>query len=217
MILRSDLLGAVAGVEHGFGTRAEPVAAFFRDFQAKPKWKQVHGTACAEVGAAGQDVGEVDGLYTFLPRSPIAVVTADCVPVLLARRDGGAVAAVHAGWRGTAARILGALWEKLEARGEKPRDWVAAIGPAAGPCCYEVSEELGIQFERDFAELGPKVAVPRHRHLDLPAVNAGQLKRIGLYEVEILRHCTICSTSPDFFSHRRKPGEGRQLSAIGRF
>jgi YfiH family protein len=216
MILRSELLLSVPGIEHGFGTRPEPIPAFFQNSPAKPQWKQVHGIACAEVGTPSQAVGEVDGLFTRLPASPIAVVTADCVPVLLARRDGAAVAAVHAGWRGTAAKILSALWNQLRSQGEKPADWVAAIGPAIGPCCYEVSVELAQQFEREFATLGPHVAVPRFRHLDLPAVNAGALKQLGIGDVEILRHCTLCSKEPEFFSYRRKPTEGRQYSAIGR-
>ncbi len=149
---------------------------------------------------------------------PIGIVTADCVPILMARRSGGAVAAIHAGWRGTRARILNVLWERLKQDGENPRDWCAAIGPAIGPCCYEVSEDLAQAFSSEFSWVGKNIAVPRERILDLPAINAAELREIGLEQVDLIRACTRCSGNPahpDFHSYRREGGGTRQYSLIG--
>jgi polyphenol oxidase len=206
-------------VAHAFGTRAQPVNEPFRIVwdPYHPRWKQVHGTDSTEVLHQGQACGEVDALYSFKHNVPIGVMTADCVPILLARKDGKGVAAVHAGWRGTKARILEKLWHALKARGEKPSDWVAAIGPAIGPCCYEVSEELASDFEREFTEAGAKLAVPSARHLDLPAINAWQLERMGIAEIDLMRACTRCSgpvDDPTFHSYRREGGGHRQFSII---
>lgn len=218
--LTSDLLAKIPGVQHGFGTLREPVPHVFAPVwpALKPDWKQVHGASCAEVTSTNQLCGDVDALYTQKRAIPIAVVTADCVPILMARKDGGAVAAIHAGWRGTRARILQVLWKELRARGEDPKQWVAAIGPSIGPCCYEVSEELAADFAQEFASAGKGVAVPKHRILDLPATNAWQLREIGLAACDLIRACTRCTTGPNgqpaFHSYRREGGKTRQWSMI---
>jgi YfiH family protein len=180
----------------------------------RPNWKQVHGDQIALVESAGQECGSVDGLWSKSHRVPIGVVTADCVPILLAHREGKAVAAVHAGWRGTKARILNRLWEKLKVAGENPQEWVAAVGPAIGPCCYEVSEDLAAEFEKEFESLGSGLAVPKHRILDLPAINAEVLRKLGLPQVDLIRACTLCSKHPEFHSYRREGGGKRQWSTI---
>lgn len=219
MIWRSallDLEAAGAGVHHGFGTRAEPfppeLAALWK--QKQPQWVQTHGAASAEVTQAAQSCGEVDALFTRVAAQPIAVVTADCVPLLLARRDGGAVAAIHAGWRGTRAEIARQLAARLTASGERMKDWVAAVGPAIGPCCYEVSPEIAQEFSRAFGQ----AAVPKPRYLDLPAINRAQLLAAGVSEVELLRACTRCALGaegqPIFHSYRREGGGTRQYSVI---
>jgi YfiH family protein len=216
MYLKSELLESIPGVIHGFGSLDEPIPSVFSAHwdPMKPQWKQVHGVSIACVTESTQSCGEVDSLYTEVPKLPIAVVTADCVPVLLAHQSGQWVAAVHAGWRGTRAHILQELWKKLESIGHKPSEWVAAIGPCIGPCCYQVSEELAHDFEKEFASLGKNVAVPRSRILDLPAINAGELKQIGIQKVDVLGVCTLCSTQPRFHSFRREGGGTRQYSMI---
>jgi YfiH family protein len=215
--VQSKLLLQVPGLLHGFGTKAEPIPAEILPIwnEKKPQWKQVHGAAVAHVIATNQACGEVDAVWTKTPGAPISVITADCVPVILARKDGKAAATVHAGWRGTRAHILSVLWEKLRAEGESPADWVAAIGPAISPCCYEVSEELADDFKREFGSYGKDLAVPRHRILDLQAINAEELKKIGLKDVEILRYCTRCAlegADHAFHSYRREGGGTRQYS-----
>ncbi len=216
MIIQSNVLNEITGITHGFGTYDEPIPEFIQEKwpHLKPTWKQVHGCQVTEVTHPLQDCGEVDGLYTSA-KMPIAVITADCVPVLLSRRDGGTVAAIHAGWRGTRARILRSLWTKLEARGEQAEDWIAAIGPAIGPCCYEVSSELAEDFSQFFyPEFKNKGVVPRDRILDLPLINRLELEKLGFQKVDLIRYCTNCSTQPKFHSHRRDHASTRQWSVI---
>jgi YfiH family protein len=212
--IQSSVLSKIPGLLHGFGTKEEPIPSQMSVAWTalKPKWWQVHKAEVAHVTYAHQNCGEVDAFWTREFGLPIAVVAADCVPILLARKDGKAAAAVHAGWRGTRAHILSALWEKLRAEGESPSEWVAAVGPAIGPCCYEVSEEIAQDFEQEFGSYGKGIAVPRHRMLDLPAINARELERIGVAEVDLLRHCTRCNEA--FHSYRRGERGSRQYSMV---
>ncbi|MEK6704948.1 MAG: peptidoglycan editing factor PgeF [Bdellovibrionota bacterium] len=206
---------------HGFGTRTEPVPIPFMEmWPRKPLCKQVHGCNTVEVFSPAYDCGEADGFYTGGVNIPLSIATADCVPILLARKSGERIAAVHAGWRGTKSRILRALWEKLIRIGEDPSQWCAAVGPAIGPCCYEVSAELAAAFEAEFSEAGTGVAVPKPRTLDLQAINVFELKAIGLGQVDLIRACTKCSgesENPTFFSYRENPRLAkRQYSVIAR-
>lgn len=216
----SPLLAAIPGIEHAFGSRSESVpesflAAWPDEF---PQWKQVHGVRVVEARFAREDLGECDGSVCFVPGLSIAATSADCVPILFARRDGRAVAALHAGWRGTIAGASTELVRVLVSRGEDVSQWCAAIGPAIGPCCYEVSTELADGFARAFAAMGDAVAVPSERRLDLPAINAHQLRAAGLGTVETLRACTRCSLDVDgtpLFASYRREGRGlQQRSAI---
>ncbi|MCM2278835.1 MAG: polyphenol oxidase family protein [Oligoflexia bacterium] len=217
MHLTSPLLSSVPGLVHGFGTLEEPVPSSLADSWSRlhPRWRQVHGTAQSEVTHPGQDCGEADALYALRSGQPVAVVTADCVPILLARRAGGAVAAVHAGWRGTRGRVLRELWKTLSARGERPDEWVAAIGPSIGACCYEVSPELAEEFRSEWGGRGSGWIVPRPRMLDLQAVNQAELRAIGLGAIDLIRACTKCAGMPEqplFHSYRREAGNARQWS-----
>lgn len=211
----SPLLAAIRGIEHAFGSRSEPVPEPFLAAwpDAFPQWKQVHGVRITEARTAREDLGECDGIVCFLDGLPIAATSADCVPILFARRDGRAVAALHAGWRGTLAGASPELVRELVSRGEDPAQWCAAIGPAIGPCCYEVSAELAAEFMRAFTAIGEAAAVPVERRLDLPAINAHQLRAAGIGAVEVLRACTRCALDtngvPLYASYRRE-GRGRQ-------
>ena len=207
MHLSSPLLGRIPGLRHAFGSASEPVPEPFLGAwpQAFPRWSQVHGARIAEARAAREELGECDGILCFAAGLPIAVTSADCVPVLAARADGRAVAALHAGWRGTLAGAASELVRALVARGEDPARWVAAVGPAIGPCCYEVGQELAREFEAPT------------RMLDLPALNAAQLRAAGIGQVELLRACTRCSTdergAPLYASFRRD-GRGQQQRSV---
>ncbi len=219
MHLKSALLEKIPNIRHGFGSLDEEVPSHLADLWSAThaSWRQVHGVGCVRLESAHQKGLEGDCLWTDQAGLAVAVVTADCVPILLARRDGSKAAAIHAGWRGTRAHILSKFFEIVRAQGDEPSQWVAATGPSIGPCCYEVSEELAGDFKRDFPEISA-LAVPRFRHLDLPAINEAELRRLGVFEVDLLRACTKCSVSasgaPLFHSYRREGGGTRQYSVI---
>lgn len=185
-----------------------------------------------------------DAVMTDLPHHLLAVMTADCIPVLVFDPRRKAVAAFHAGWRGTLARIVerGIGTMQLEF-GSKPSDLVAAIGPGIGPCCYSVGEEIRHDFNSQFAyapelfsdiyESDPirdkypllflTARAPGHSpigpqlHLDLWEANRRQLLDAGLSakKISVAQQCTACGESR-FFSHRSSEGfTGRMMSVIG--
>jgi YfiH family protein len=148
------------------------------------------------------DLEEADGQATRLAGIAPVVLTADCLPIVIA--GGGAVAVLHAGWRGLAAGVIpeGARAVRAWAQGE-PLE--AAIGPGAGGCCYEVGNEV----RRHFADYDREVH--RGGNLDLKAIARAQLAAAGVSEIHDARLCTICSPPELFFSHRRDRGiTGRQ-------
>jgi len=218
----SSLLNSIPGIVHGFGTAAHPIPEALASSwdSLKPQWKQVHGTAVARVTAAGDACGEVDALWSEASRALIGVVTADCVPLLIASRDGRAVAAIHAGWRGTLAMITRHVVRELSRAGHSPDTLVAAIGPCIQSCCFEVGEDVVEKFVMEFPQLSEDELSPQFRHLDLTAVNAALLRGMGVEEIDILPHCTKCSRLPSgeftFNSYRRQGGGTRQWSLIGR-
>ena len=162
---------------------------------------QVHGTHVAQVTEAPMGYSaideEADGLATALPGVAVAVHVADCLPIAIAGEGG--VAILHGGWRGLAGGIAAAGVEALRELGVDG-ELEAAIGPGAGPCCYEVGEEVHAAF--GVSGSGP---------LDLPAIASAQLEAAGVGRINRSDVCTICSE--EFFSHRRD-GEstGRQTA-----
>ncbi|NDG84360.1 MAG: laccase domain-containing protein [Proteobacteria bacterium] len=206
-------------IRHSFGTRENPRAGLDAGLweRLRPRWRQVHGIAVARVSAPGQDCGEADALWTTEPGLPIAVVTADCVPVLLERKEQDAVAAIHAGWRGTRARIADAFFRSLPDGFSDPRSWRARIGPCIRACCYEVSPELVRDFTTAFPGLRPERIEPATCKLDLVAVNRFELERLGVEEVTEHPDCTFCARageSPRYYSYRRGDRDSRQFSVI---
>jgi polyphenol oxidase len=170
--------------------------------------KQVHGATvrrATEPPGPQRRPAEEDGQATALREHPALVFVADCLPVLLAAD--GAVAAIHAGWRGIAAGILSEGVAALrDAGGTGPV--TALIGPGARGCCYEVGEEVHAQFERHDARRGA-------RNIDLARIATSELEAAGA-TVHDTRLCTMCR--PDlFFSHRRDGGvTGRQAGVVWR-
>ena len=163
---------------------------------------QVHSAIVnrAEPGVRGESQG--DALWTDVPELPIAALAADCVPVVLARRgDEPAVAVAHAGWIGILAEVLEAATETLGG------DLDAAIGPSAGPCCYEVGEDVAQPYRERFGEdivAGGKLDLWRAAELALNHAGVESVHRVDL--------CTICN--PDrFFSHRRD-GKPRGVQGV---
>lgn len=176
---------------------------------------QVHGTAVARVGQADSGRGgtdhaaglpRTDALVTRTPRIALAVLTADCVPILLVAPDAPAIAAVHAGWRGVLAGIPGAGARELtRCAGGDIGGAVALIGPHIGRCCMEVGDDIASAFEREFSS-----EVVAGRKLDLAAACASQLEGAGISpeNIHVWAECTKCSE--EYFSHRRDEGCGRQ-------
>lgn len=202
-----------------WGTRQDALGGFPKESweMARPRWKQVHGVAIAEVTGPSQDCGEVDGLWTRTPGIPIGVVTADCVPILLEHRSESARAALHAGWRGVFARIPGAFLGALSLELANPADWRVSCGPSIRACCYEVSMDLIESFGREFPDLSRHLLEPAHRRLDLIAVLKHQFESLGFPEPEVHPACTHCSKAsgePLFQSYRRGDRHSRQLSII---
>lgn len=208
--------------------------------------KQVHSAIIYRIARAGssEDLLRGDGLMTDEPGILLAIKTADCYSVLLADRRNRAVAALHAGWRGTLARITENCVGRMRMEfGSHPEDIVAAIGPGIGACCYRVGEEVQDQFESQFSyasELFHRVSEsdpihekypllfltarpPGHSdlgpslYLNLAEANRRQLMAAGVRpeSIHVVGECTRCHLE-QFFSHRGEHGRtGRMMSAIG--
>ena len=234
--------------ENVLQNRARLLAVVFGETRPLITLRQIHSAVVhrvAEAHAGDEAVLTGDGLMTDEPGLVLGIQTADCVPVLVADRKRGAVAAFHAGWRGTLRRIVesGVGRMRLEF-GSAPEDLVAAVGPAIGQCCYGVGEEVEQEFRSQFAYAGELLrevydSDPVHKkypllfmsqrapghgemgpslHLDLQEANRRQLLAAGLPSdsVQVLGHCTSCRTDL-FFSYRAEQGlTGRMLALIGR-
>jgi YfiH family protein len=150
-------------------------------------------------------VPAADGLLATRPGLPLAILTADCLPIALASPAEGLVAVVHAGWRGLAAGIL----EQAVSRFDRPGGLRAAIGPAIGPCHYEVGEDVALAVAAG-SDAG---AVTDRRggrlYLDLAGTAARVLRRAGVRHLQRAEECTACEEGR-FFSHRRDGVTGRQ-------
>lgn len=174
--------------------------------------KQIHSARVLPVAAPGE-CGDGDALTTDRPGLALAVVTADCVPVLLAGPpEDPRIAAVHAGWRGLVSRVIPAT---LQALGS-PEGWTAWIGPAIGPCCYEVGEEVAAAIA---AASTPDAVVPHpggRPHLDLVRAAAHQLKAAGAVDITALPLCTRCEGTRLSSYRREGKGGGRNLAYIWR-
>lgn len=163
--------------------------------------RQVHSTLVhrAVPGSRGEPG---DGLWTDEPGQPILAMAADCLPIALARADGKpAVAVLHAGWRGLLAGIVRVGTETLGGRLQ------AAIGPAIGPCCYEVGDEVATPFGETFG-----ADVVRGRTLDLWSAAERALNAAGVDDVLRTDLCTFCHADR-FFSHRRT-GKPRGVQGV---
>ncbi len=177
----------------------------------------------AKPGVLGDDV-YCDALVSNTPKILLGVKTADCVPVLLGDSKTGAFAAVHAGWRGTVASIIGRAITQLQSEyGTRPEDLRCAIGPAANTCCYEVGSDVIERFKELFPQ-SDHLFTPTsagHARIDLQTANRGQLIAAGVSpeRIHAAPLCTMDRTDL-FFSYRREKRirgrVGRLMSVIGR-
>ncbi|NNL67317.1 MAG: polyphenol oxidase family protein [Myxococcales bacterium] len=209
--LEEPLLGEL-GVTHGFGLRdAAAPGGLLRP-------RQVHGTTVhhARGGARESAAVEADAIACQTPGATVGIVTADCVPLLLAEAGGAWVAAVHAGWRGLTAGIGAATVAWLAERGATPERLRAAIGPHVGPCCYEVDAPVLAAVEARFGATGlaeaSRAGRSGHAWLDLGALMTQELLAAGIPAGAIgaaAVACTACD-SERFHSYRRDgPRSGR--------
>lgn len=178
-----------------------------------PHWlQQVHGTGVVRFDSppASQDEPVADAAVTATPGVVLAILTADCLPVLLAARDGGEIAAAHAGWRGLAAGMLEAT---VAAMHTPPGQLVAWLGPAAGPEAYEIGAEVREAFVQSDAHAAAAFVAtrPGHWRMDLFALARRRLAACGVTDVHGGRHCTL-SDPARFFSHRRDGRSGRMAT-----
>ena len=155
---------------------------------------------------------EADAIITDTKGISIGILTADCVPLLFLDSRNKVMAAVHAGWKGTASKIASKTVKMMIERFDsRPQEIRAAIGPAIGACCYEVGQEVV-----DAVGYRGNASVQREGkwYLDLPRANLLQLQEMGIADIDVSDICTSCRTDL-FFSHRKEMGRtGRQLSFI---
>jgi YfiH family protein len=203
--------------------------------------KQIHSDVVHLFDTAPAQPFRGDASATNRPGLLLGVQTADCVPILLVDPKIRAVAAIHAGWRGTLQRIAAKAIGQMQMHfGTKPGDLLAAIGPAIGGCCYEVGTEVAIQFQSQFAnapewfdefrtgdEPNPvqwlNMMPPGHQPppknvlLDLRKANRAQLLDVGLRAQNIFVNdlCTACRRDLLFSYRKQGPQSGRLLSVIG--
>jgi len=183
------------------------------NLSSEPLWlEQVHGPDVLDLDA--EPPGRADGAVTSTLERVCAVLTADCVPVLLAARDGSRVGAAHAGWRGLAAGVLTAAVARM---GGSPAALQAWLGPAIGPMNYEI----GADVRNTFVVADPNCDVhfaptrPGHWHADLYGLARASLALAGVTAVYGGSHCTF-SEPERFFSHRREAPCGRMATLIWR-
>lgn len=178
---------------------------------------QVHGTRVAVVTAAqrGQQQAQCDALITDTPGVALMLRFADCTPVLLYDPRRRAIGLAHAGWRGTVAGVAAATVTAMtQAFGSQPADLVAAIGPAIGPCCYAVGDDVISQVHTHLAQPDTLLSqVNGHPHFDLWAANAQQLQHQGVPTIEVAGLCTACHRDW-FYSHRAEQGRCGHFAAL---
>ncbi len=217
-VLKASILDALPWLTHGFGTRLSPdwpesrvaAGAFIR-------LKQIHSNRVVEASSILPGaIEEGDALVSSDPGAVLCVRTADCVPILLADPRSHAVAAIHAGWRGTVADVAGeAILSMRRLFDTVPADVIAVIGPGIGPCCFEVGPEVSAQFQEIFPErrdLGLRTS------LDLSEANRRKILGAGVAaeNIAIDPRCTYCEADL-FYSWRREgAAAGRMTAAIGR-
>ncbi len=218
--------GAFASLNFGSGDAPERVAENVRRFAEAASFdarslrqvNQVHGARVVNADESPDAFDareEADALFLAPGGTShahaVGVRVADCVPILVATTDRGEIAAIHAGWRGVAAGVVGAAMGRLAGR-----ERVAAIGPCIGPCCFEVGAEVVPQVLA--AADGDEAIVARREggkaYLDLRRAVRRQLERAGAGDIEDVPGCTKCD-SERFFSFRRDGARsGRHLAVI---
>jgi polyphenol oxidase len=172
---------------------------------------QVHGIHVEVVDSSGEIVDNTDGLVTTAPRLALAVVTADCVPVLMADAHAGVVAAVHAGRVGAQRGIVERALETMVEVGARVENVSVLLGPAVSGANYEVPADMAAEVERSLP--GSRTTTRRGTAgLDLRAGIAAQLNTLGVTAIDVDPRCTVADRN--LFSHRRDAPTGRLASLV---
>ena len=229
---KANNLGSVPGVDHGFCSINDP---------QRPEevfiCKQIHSASVMEWQADRvANTVEADGVLTR-HHHPIAVITADCLPILFASNNGDWVAAVHGGWKGLQRGIIASAVQRFAAEGVAVDQLQVAIGPSIKPCCYEVSAAFIAEFQSDQGHLWPhrqapwsaeqpaplltpKIAPPQARQagsawFDLSGYGLMLLQAAGIRreQIEVSEVCTYC-TSPTFSSYRRRTHQPQEAKTL---
>ncbi|TKS54769.1 peptidoglycan editing factor PgeF [Luteimonas yindakuii] len=178
------------------------------------KWRADDGSAADDIVASDQP--EADASVTATPGVVLAILTADCLPVVFAAKDGGEIGAAHAGWRGLAGGVLEAT---VAAMATPPAQLLAWLGPAAGPDAYEVGGEVHDAFVAGGTQVATAFVAtrPGHWRVDLYALARQRLLATGIAAGDIHggRLCTI-SDAARFYSHRRDQRTGRMATLVWR-
>ena len=182
--------------------------------------RQVHGIRVVTLDRPPDGRPEADAAVTRTPGLALGILTADCLPVLLADRDAGVICAAHAGWRGAHAGILEATVAAMEALGATRGGITAVLGPAIGQDAYEVGPEFAARFTATDPASARHFRPGAHDrlHFDLPGYALGRLHALGVGHAEWTGHCTA-QDEARFFSYRRsvlrgEPDYGRMIASI---
>ncbi len=222
--------GIFAGLNCGAGSsdqrqvvainRARAAAALALAREDLISLNQVHSAEVVTLDAPPEAPPRADAMVTAQPGLGLAVLTADCQPVLMADAQNGVIGAVHAGWRGTLAGILEATVAAMEALGAKRAGINAVIGPTISQPAYEVGPDFFAAFMTEDPDSARYFSGGRdgHAHFDLPGYGLRRLRAAGVGHAEWTRHCTYSDASL-FYScrraaHRGEADYGRLLSAI---
>ncbi len=196
------------------GTDSETLARFLSGrrlpARAVHRVEQVHSGMVVD---AGEAPCRADAVVGRARGEAVRVVTADCVPILLADAETGAYAAVHAGWKGTLARIVQSAASRMG--GARASSLTAYVGPAVGPCCYTVDKGRYTLFEGEFPGWLPPAG--DRPALDLQAINARMLEAWGVPRgsIHVEERCTACSVGLCCSYRRDGDGAGRMAALIG--
>ena len=223
MAYTSPLLAALPGIRHAFLDAAES-AAFNRGQLVDIK--QVHGCNVLAFPHAVSERPQADGVFTAAVDQPLGIYTADCLPLLMASRDGRFISSIHAGWRGAALGIADSATARFKQQGVAAEDIMVAIGPHIRACCYEVSaafypqlletplgalaaahrETLFFSQPQRPSARSPAAREANSRWFNLPAFAVLALEQAGIprENIDVLEHCTYCTPGETLGSYRRR-------------
>lgn len=220
-VIHAPILEKESWLQHGFGLKDVTIENYLKAYglrTAIPQTNQTHGCTVHILGSKNIPL---DGDAFLTDQSGVVcwVRTADCLPILIADPQNQVIGAVHAGWRGTASKIVLAALEKMQAKwGSRPQDLKVALGPAIGGQCYQVGPDVVAQFEKAGLHAGAWMEKIDRRHwfLDIAFANQAMLEEAGVLRERIYLSlaCTACDLEK-FHSFRKEKGKkGEQVSFI---